>query len=85
MPRAREIDHPGSGLTLLTLITIFGKLRRSMLNCSNSSRVGQNGPLYKNGENVSHFRKISSLDFALAFSYYLPDRLAGSQPLPAST
>jgi hypothetical protein len=48
-PRPRDIAHSGSGSAqsllricsgLLTLNTIFGRLRRSMLNCFNSSQVG---------------------------------------------
>ena len=46
--RARDVAHPGSGSPQsllrirsgwLTLITVFGRLRRSMLNCFNFSRV----------------------------------------------
>ncbi len=54
------------GSPLLTLITIFDRLRRSMLNCFNSSRVGP--------ELVPIFGNEQVCLYLFYFSCYLPDR-----------
>ena len=66
VPRPRGIAHPGSASAqsllrifqacspLLPLITIFSRLRCSILNCFNSSRVGQKLVPFRHIEHIAH-------------------------------
>jgi len=57
-----------AGSLLLTLITVFSRLRRSTLNYFNSSRVSPELiPYIKNRQNTFHFRKLTVLTFLLHF------------------
>jgi len=55
------------GPPLLTLITIFGRLRRSLRNASTLAEGPRVSPIYKNGQNVPHFGPNSLYVFVLLF------------------
>jgi hypothetical protein len=71
---AHDITHPSSDSAQsllrvcsgwLTAAHLITRLRRSILNCFNSSRARQE---------LAPYLKISSLGFPFTFSNYLPDR-----------
>jgi len=86
VPRPRDTAHPGSGLAqslpslcsgllpLLRLSTIFGTLRRSMLNCFGSGRVGPElVPYIKMAKIGPHFENEQPRLYLLYFSCCLLD------------
>jgi len=88
VPRPRDTAHPGSGPAqgrlrlcsgfaqacspLLRLSTIFGTLRRSILNCFNSSRVGPELVPYIKMVKISPYFENEQPHLYLLYFFVLP-------------